>query len=171
MKRSPTIEELKADIERLDIEIDAANMERGYCQLPFPPVSDVWSEQAYTSVLPDIQRYLTDYASLVLTAKDVVAIGESDKVNEWIALLRVAAEAKDIVLSATCTGLVSLLRITQTGNSRMYYTNLADMFLGIASEVPYKVYDNERYTGDYDGNFDEYYQQKRTEMEQWYNVN
>lgn len=171
MKRSSTIEELKAETARLQAEIDATNMERGYCPLPFPPVSDVWSEQAYMSVLPEIQRYLTDYAELILAAKDVVSIGESDKVNEWIAILNVAAETKDVVLGATCLSLAALLRITQTGDSRMYYTNLADMLLEIASEVPYKVYDKERYTGDYDGNFDEYYQQKRTEMELWYNVN
>lgn len=166
MKRSPTIEELKADIERLNAEIDATNMERGYCPLPFPPVSDVWSEEAYKSVLPDIQRYLTDYAEVLLEAKDVLPIEEFDEVNEWITLLKVASECKDVVLSATCTELAALLRGTQTGNIRMYFANLADMLLEIASEIPYHVYHLERYEGDYTGNFDEYYKQKRMEMAQ-----
>lgn len=167
MKRSPTMEEIKADIERLQSEIDAADMERGYCKIPFPPVSDVWAEQAYKRNLVDIKQFLAEYTELVLTAKEIIPLGEQDRINEWLEMLKVAREAKDLILGSTCTLIAALLRIATNGNSRMHYANLADMLVSIIEETPYSVYFENAYKGDYDGNFDRYYADKREELVKW----
>lgn len=167
MKRSSTMEEIKADIERLQSEIDAANMERGYCKIPFPPVSDVWAEQAYKRNLADIKAFLADYAELLLTAKEIVPLGEQERVNDWLGMLKVAREAKDLILGSTCTLIAALLRIATNGNSRMHFANLADMLVSIIEETPYSVYFENAYKGDYDGNFDRYYADKREELVKW----
>ncbi|MGY3187154.1 hypothetical protein [Lysinibacillus sp. TE18511] len=168
MKRSPTMEELKADIERLQGEIDGADMERGYCKIPFPPVSDVWAEQAYKRNLVDIKQFLSDYVELVLTAKEIVPLGELEQVNNWLDILKVAREANDIVLGATCTSIAVLLRIATNGDSRMHYANLADMIVSTIEEVPYSVFYEDVYKGDYDGNYDKYYADKRKELIKWH---
>lgn len=167
MKRSPTMEELKADIERLQSEIDVADMERGYCKIPFPPVSDVWAEQAYKRNLADIKLFLADYVELVLTAKEIVPLGELERVNDWLDVLKVAREAKDIGLGATCTCIAVLLRIATNGDSRMHYANFADMIVSTIEEVPYSVFYEDAYKGDYDGNYDQYYAYKREELLKW----
>lgn len=161
------MEEIKADIERLQSEIDAADMERGYCKIPFPPVSDVWAEQAYKRNLVDIKQFLAEYTELVLTAKEIIPLGEQDRINEWLEMLKVAREAKDLILGSTCTLIAALLRIATNGNSRMHYANLADMLVSIIEETPYSVYSEDAYKGDYDGNFDQYYAYKREELVKW----
>ncbi|MCY9549411.1 hypothetical protein [Lysinibacillus xylanilyticus] len=167
MKRSPTMEELKADIKRLQDEINTADMERGYCKIPFPPVSDVWAEQAYKRNLADIKPFLADYAELVLTAKEIVPLGEQERVNDWLEVLKVAREAKDSILSSTCTIIAALLRIATNGDSRMHYANFADMIADTITEVLYSVYFEDAYKGDYDGNYDQYYADKREELLKW----
>lgn len=167
MKRSSTMEEIKADIERLQSEIDVADVERGYCKIPFPPVSDVWAEQAYKRNLVDIKQFLAEYTELVLTAKEIIPLGEQDRINEWLEMLKVAREAKDLILGSTCTLIAALLRIATNGNSRMHYANLADMLVSIIEETPYSVYFENAYKGDYDGNFDRYYADKREELVKW----
>ena len=168
MKQSPTMEELKADIERLQGEIDAADTERGYCKIPFPPVSDAWAEQAYKRNLVDIKQFLSDYVELVLTAKEIVPLGELEQVNHWLDILKVAREANDVVLGATCTWIAVLLRIATNGDSRMHYANLADMIVSTIEEVPYSVFYEDVYKGDYDGNYDKYYAEKREELIKWH---
>ncbi|EON74131.1 hypothetical protein [Lysinibacillus sphaericus] len=168
MKQSPTMEELKADIERLQGEIDAADSERGYCKIPFPPISDVWAEQVYKRNLADIKPFLADYVELVLAAKEIVPLGELERVNDWLDALKVAREANDIVLGATCTCIAVLLRIATNGDSRMHYANLADMIVSTIEEVPYSVFYEDVYKGDYDGNYDKYYAEKREELIKWH---
>lgn len=167
MKRSPTMEELKADIERLQSEIDAANMEQGYCKIPFPPVSDVWAEQAYKRNLADMKQVLADYVDLLLTAEDILPLGESENVCEWINVLEVAREANDTGLGSTCTLIVALLRIVMSGNSKMHFANLADIIADTIDEAPYSVYGEDAYKGDYDGNYEQYYADKREELLKW----
>ncbi|MGN4127125.1 hypothetical protein ACMGD3_19265 [Lysinibacillus sphaericus] len=168
MKQSPTMEELKADIKRLQGEIGAADMERGYCKIPFPSVSDVWAEQAYKRNLADIKSFLADYVELVLTAKEIVPLGELDCVNEWLDVLKVTSEAKDTVLGATCTCIAVLLSIVTNGESRMHFANFADMIVSTIEDVPYSVYYEDAYKGDYDGNYDQYYADKREELIKWH---
>ncbi|WP_375105909.1 hypothetical protein AB9L15_00850 [Lysinibacillus fusiformis] len=167
MKRSSTIEELKEDIERLQAEIDASDVKRGYCKVPFPSVSDVWAEQAYKRNLVDIKQFLAEYTELVLTAKEIIPLGEQDRINEWLEMLKVAREAKDLILGSTCTLIAALLRIATNGDSRMHYANLADMLVSIIEETPYSVYSEDVYKGDYDGDYDQYYADKREELLKW----
>lgn len=167
MKRSPTMEELKADIERLQGEIDAADMERGYCKIPFPPVSDVWAEEAYKRILTDMEPILADYVDLILTAEEIVPLGESKNVYEWIDILEVAREANDMSLGSTCTLIVELLRIAISGKSKIHYANFADMITTIINEGTYSGYFAEIFKGDYDGNYEQYYATKREELIKW----
>lgn len=162
------MEELKADIERLQGEIDAADMQRGYCKIPFPPISDVWAEQAYKRNLADIKGFFEEYAELVLIAKEIVPYGELKNGNEWVGVLKVAREANDTGLASTCTLILALLRIAMSGNSKIHYANLADMLTSIVEEVPYSVYYEDAYKDDYDGNFDQYYAEKREELIKWH---
>lgn len=169
MKRSPTVEELKADIDRLQKEIDASNLEQGFCKLPPPVVSDVWAQEAFQKHLPEIKEFLAEYAELLLTSKQVIVIGESEKLKEWRELLDVASYCDDTVLSATCNIYANVfIKTAMNGGSFKKgnkYAELASIIAEELSDYPYHVY--EPFTDDYDGNFQEYYVQKQGEIRLW----
>lgn len=169
--KTKTIEELKADIARMKAENDARDMERGYCQLKFPKVSDVWAEECYQRHWKVIKPLLVDYAALVLANDEIISIGKDDQVKEWIRELEVATEAKDMGLRGKCMFLAYIfLPPLISGESKLSSEKYADLVQRTASDYPYTVYYKERYEGDYDGNYDEYYKQKREELDKWQNV-
>lgn len=158
--------ELKERLKKLQEENDAIDMERGYCKLDFPSVSDVWSYECYQKHWTVIKPLLVDYAALVLANGEFISLGKDDQVNEWIRELGVASEAKDTILGCKCAFLVHVyLPPLITGESKLPPEKYADMVAKKAADYPYSVYD--KYVGDYDGNYDEYYQQKREELDVW----
>lgn len=176
MKRSPTIEELKAETARLQAEIDATNMERGYCILQQPSykpvVSDVWAQEAYYKHLSEIKMSLAKYATLLLDAKEVVVVGEHPKLLEWQALLNTARECKDRLLSLRCFFISQIfLKAAIEGDERVGYAKLAEWIDKEINDYPYHVYYKERYDDGYgegtQGTFDEYYEMKREELASW----
>lgn len=171
MKRTPTNEELKEKIAKLEEENESIDMDRGYCKLQFPSVSDVWAEECYQRHWKVIKPLLVDYASLVLANDEFVPIGKDNQVKEWIRELEVASEANDTALGCKCAFLayIYLPPLINGESKRLSPEKYADLASRTASDYPYSVYHKERYEGDYDGNYDEYYKQKREELDRWQN--
>lgn len=175
MRKLPSIEKIKAetekikaDAERVRREADEIDMERGYCKLPFPAVSDVWAEECYQKHWPEIKVFLADYAELLLTAKEIIALGHSERVQQWIDELQVAAKTKDTHLAIRCFVIANVfLKMAIEGNSTEHYAKYADWIVDILSDYPYSVYYKDRYVGDYDGNYEEYYAKKREVLTKW----
>lgn len=161
-----TIEEIRKINAEMQKQKDEHDMERGYCKLDFPSVSDVWSYECYQKHWTVIKPLLVDYASLVLANGEFIPLGKDDQINEWIRELGVASEAKDTLLGGKCAFLVHVyLPPLITGESKLPPEKYAEMVAKKAADYPYSVYD--KYVGDYDGNYDEYYQQKREELDVW----
>ncbi|WP_400195099.1 hypothetical protein [Lysinibacillus telephonicus] len=165
MNSSPTIEELKADIERLNKEIEQADIERGYCVIPFEPLSDVWAYEAYKKHWPEIKAFLTEYGRLLIQAKTIVKLDDSEKLREWSETMTVASECCDTVLSSQCHVLAIFLTTAIKGDPTLKYDKLAEMIAKEVSNYPLSVYDLKQ--RDYDGNYDDYYKTKLEAYKQW----
>lgn len=170
------IERIRADLKRLKEEEAAADIERGYCILQQPSykpvVSDVWAEQAYYKHLTEIKRFLAEYASLILEAKEIVLVGEQPKLLEWQAILDIAAECKDDILRSKCVFLSKIyLKAAVEGKPQLDYAKLAEMIVKTIDGYPYHVYYKERFDDGYAdgerGTFDEYYETKKEELAAW----
>ncbi|MFL0584537.1 hypothetical protein ACH0B6_18355 [Solibacillus silvestris] len=161
-----TIEEIRKINAEMQKQKDEHDMERGYCKLDFPSVSDVWSYECYQKHWTVIKPLLVDYAALVLANGEFIPLGKDDQVNEWIRQLEVAGETKDEILSAKCSLLAHIyLPPLIKGESKLPPEKYAEIIAKKAADYPYTVYD--KYVGDYDGNYDEYYKQKREELDVW----
>lgn len=176
MRRTPTIEELKEKLAKLKEDQAAIDMERGYCMIINPPyapkVSDYWSEECFKRIEPELDKFLAEYATLLLESKTNVQVGPIPKLVEWREMLRFASQCSDRSLSSKCLFRAEVyLKAAIDGDTRVPYDRLAEMITRSLTDYPYSLYTPEAVCDGYDGNFDEYYQQKRTEMEKWYNVN
>lgn len=166
-----TIEEIRKINAEMQKQKDERDMERGYCELDFPPVSDVWSEECYHRHWKVIKPLLVEYAALVLANDEFIPIGKDEQIKEWIRELEVASEAHDTLLGCKCAFLVHVyLPPLITGESKMPPEKYADMVARKAADYPYSVNYLECYGGDYDGNYDEYYMRKREELDRWQNA-
>lgn len=171
MRRSPTIGELKAGIKRLKSEIEEMDIERGYCPLPFQPISDIWAEECYQRHWQVVKPLLVDYASLVLESDEFIPIRKDEQVREWMRALEVASNANDTILACECTLLAyTLLPPLISGDSRLTPALYADMVAEMATTNPYHISDKERYTDGYNSDYNKYYEQKREELDRWQNA-
>ncbi|AWE07887.1 hypothetical protein DCE79_11040 [Lysinibacillus sp. 2017] len=171
MRRTLTIEELRAGIKRLKEEKEQADIKRGYCKLPPPKVSDVWAYEAYKTHLPEIKEFLADYAKVLLTSKQVVVIGESEKLKQWRELFDVASYCDDDVLKGKCAFIshVYLKEAVEGGafSKVNKYAELAQMIAKTLNDYPYSIYEKDAFADNYDGGFDKYYSQKQEELQIW----
>lgn len=169
--KSPTIEELKADIKRLKAEKEAADMERGYCKLPAPKVSDIWAQEAYQKHLPEIRQFLAEYAELLLLSRKTIVLGESDKLNEWRELMNVASYCVDDILRVDCSFIADVfIKEAIEGGAfgrKNNYAGLANLITKMLGDRHHLIWKEEAFTDDYDGDFDAYYARKQEELRIW----
>lgn len=165
------IRERSAELKQ---QSEVEDMERGYCQIINPPyapkVSDYWSEECFKRIEPELDKFLAEYAALLLESKMIVQVGPLPKLLEWREMLRFASQCSARSLSGKCRFRADIyLRAAIDGDKRIAYDKLAEMITRSLSDYPYYVYSKEVVCDGYDRvNFDEYYEQKRREMEKWY---
>jgi len=154
---------METDVLHRELDVLLADCEQ---REPFPPVSDKWAYECYDKHFPEIKRFLVDYATLLLTAKEVVAIDESHEIQRWIEELTIAGECYEDTLRYTCFYLIEfLLKPCIDGNSTQTYAELADSIAHELSQYEYRPTD--LFLDEYDGNYTEYYERKRMEMAEW----
>lgn len=164
--------ELKERLKKLQEEQAVIDMERGYCRIVNPPyepkVSDYWAQECYKRMEPELDKFLADYASLLLESGTIIEVGPLPKLVEWREMLRFARRCSDLVLRGKCIMLAEVyLAPAIDGDKRIPYDKLAEMIANKLSDYPYNVYSDEAVCDGYDGNFDEYYTRKREEIDLW----
>lgn len=166
------IERIKEDTKRLREAKEREDMERGCCILPkntyAPKVSDTWALEVHRKYWPEIKEFLVDYATLLLTAKKLKAVGEPEKIREWIEVLSIAELCQDRYLRFQLHLIAGVyLAIATDGKPHrgFDYDNLAQLIASTCSQYPPSVHNG--YKGDYDGDFDGYYATKRKEVLEW----
>lgn len=166
------IERIKEDTKRLREAKEREDKDRGYCILPrntyAPKVSDTWALEVHRKYWPEIKPFLLDYASLILDAKALIAVGDSDKIREWAEVLSVAELCQDRYLRLQLhlvAGVYLAIAIDGKPHGGFNYANLAQLIARTCSHYPPSVHDG--YKGDYDGDFDGYYATKREEVLEW----
>lgn len=166
------IERIKEDTKRLREAKEREDKERGYCILPrntyAPKVSDQFALEVYRRYWDEIKKSMTDYATLLLAAKGIRALGEDAKLTEWLDILSVAKFCRDKHLRLHFSIIAQVFIPTVVSGQHhpeTNYANLAQLIANVFSRYPPSIqYDsNDNYNGDFEG----YYATKREEVLEW----
>ncbi|MFJ7914793.1 MULTISPECIES: hypothetical protein [unclassified Lysinibacillus] len=166
------IERIKEDSKRLREAKEREDKERGYCVIPkdryAPVVSDQWVLEVYHRHWDEIKKFMAEYASVLLVAKGIRALGEDAKLTEWLDILSVAKFCRDKHLRLHFSIIAQVFIPTVISGQRHSGTNyatLAQLIANVFSRYPPSIqYDS---NDDYDGDFEGYYATKREEVLEW----